>query len=86
VCLLAEKANGHRRKDNEKAYNLRSRDRTPNSFSKLPLIFFENAAFFSSLLVLLCYKRFGPQKGQHGSCRMIACAITTRRVAIEIGL
>ena len=37
-------------------------------------------------LVLLCYKRFGPQKGQHGSCRIKARAMLMRRVAIECGL
>ena len=86
MCLLAEKGNGHRRNDDDKAYNLRSRDRTSNSFSKCPLVFFENAAFFSSLLVLLCYKSCGPQKGQQGSCRSIAAAMATRSEAMETGL
>lgn len=38
------------------------------------------------LLVLLCYKRFGPQKGQHGSCRIKTRAMLMRSVAIECGL
>jgi hypothetical protein len=42
--------------------------------------------FFSNLLVLLCYKRFGPQKGQHESCRAITRAMLIRSVAIECGL
>ena len=37
-------------------------------------------------LVLLCHKRFGPQKGQHGSCRTIAVAMANRSVVIETGL
>ena len=40
----------------------------------------------NKFLVLLCYKRLGPQKGQHRSCRRIAVAMATRSVAIEIGL
>ena len=39
-----------------------------------------------ALLILLCYKRCGRQKGQQGSCRMMAVAMTTRRDAIEKGL
>jgi hypothetical protein len=34
-------------------------------------------------LVLLCYKRFGPQKGQHGSCRINARASLMRSVVME---
>jgi len=40
-------------------------------------------ALACSALVLLCYKRFGPQKGQHGSCRINARASLMRSVAIE---
>ena len=38
------------------------------------------------ILVLLCYKRFGPQKGQQGSCRSMTAAMATRSEAMEIGL
>ena len=38
---------------------------------------------FFGQLVLLCYKRFGPQKGQQGSCRINARAILIRSVAME---
>jgi hypothetical protein len=40
----------------------------------------------AKILVLLRYKRFGPQKGQQGSCRTSAVAMAIRIVAIETGL
>ncbi len=43
-------------------------------------------AVTAARLVLLCYKRFGPQKGQHGSCRIKAEAMLMRRVAIDCAL
>src|SRR4029079_4077554 len=42
--------------------------------------------FFSSLLVLLCYKRRAQQKGQCGSWVRRKRASLIRRVAIEVGL
>ena len=42
--------------------------------------------FFRSLLVLLCYKKGAPQKGQPGSCRSKARAMVCRRVAMDQGL
>ena len=38
------------------------------------------------VLVLLCYKRLTPQKGQHGSCRIKKAAMIWRSVAMECGL
>ena len=38
------------------------------------------------LLILLCYKRREPQKGQHGSCWSRARAILMRSVAMDCGL
>ena len=40
----------------------------------------------SSLLVLLCYKRNTPQKGQRASCRNRKCAMRIRRLAMDTGL
>src|SRR5258708_6164548 len=42
--------------------------------------------FYHRLLVLLCYKRRTPQKGQWGSCCIRWRAIWMRRVAIDAGL
>jgi hypothetical protein len=44
------------------------------------------AGFHYYRLVLLCYKRFVPQKGQQGSCRIKKPAIVRRSVAMECGL
>src|SRR3954467_12547430 len=45
-----------------------------------------HAAFFSILLILLCYKRRAQQKGQCGSWVRRKREILMRRVAIEAGL
>jgi transposase len=37
-------------------------------------------------LVLLCYKRFAPENGQHGSCRIKKPAMVRWSVAMECGL
>ena len=42
--------------------------------------------FFSNLLVLLCYKRRAPQKGQPESCRSRILAVVCRSVAMDQGL
>ena len=50
MCLLPTKANGQRRNDKDKTHKRSRPERTWSSFSKFPLISFENAEFFSSLL------------------------------------
>jgi hypothetical protein len=45
-CLLAEKVNGQRRNEKDKAHKLPSPDRTWKSFSKFPLIFFKKRCVF----------------------------------------
>jgi hypothetical protein len=42
--------------------------------------------YWAALLVLLCYKKGAPQKGQPGSCRSRTLAMVCRRVAIDQGL
>src|SRR6266568_8235956 len=42
--------------------------------------------FFRSLLVLLCYKKGAPQKGQPESCRSRIRAMVCRSVAMDQGL
>ena len=59
------------------------------TFEKHAILFFvmiTTVVFDNDVLVLLCYKRFGPQKGQHESCRAITRAMLIRSVAIECGL
>jgi len=45
-----------------------------------------NLDFHHRLLVLLCYKKGAPQKGQPESCRSRTRAMVCRRVAIDQGL
>jgi len=42
--------------------------------------------FYNNVLVLLCYKKGVPQKGQPESCRSRTLAIVCRRVAMDQGL
>jgi hypothetical protein len=51
-----------------------------------PISFSIREDFCHGLLVLLCYTRFGPQKGQQGSCRSMAAAMAARSEAMETGL
>ena len=53
------------------------------SFSPIVGDLEKSLVFYNDLLVLLCYKRFGPQKGQHGSCRIRARASLMRSVAMD---
>src|SRR5579863_6107522 len=46
----------------------------------------QRGAFFNKLLVLLCYKKGAPQKGQLESWRSRMRAMAFRRVAMEQGL
>ena len=47
---------------------------------------FRDGFNLDTLLVLLCYKRSAPQKGQRESCRIRKPAISLRSVAMERGL